>query len=252
MEGRTHSDRAYEYQSPEVRKMHAAQKVQEKKEEEESILKRRANAFHRDLFGRSAAHGDPEATMSARPSKGTASHEEHLIVDQAMPHHAITVEALERNFLAADDEKDKVHEQPIESRAEESLPERVAVEEARVASLNQGLATEAVAASQGEQAGIQEQPRSLNICVLRGVPSCSQAMPAPTWTTCEEVLKSMVPSTYNEPCWFWTDGSAYSNSIVPDAALAIIADRFQSRSQRLRAIRTGQYDHDSFQVIFYQ
>lgn len=91
MDSKTHSDRAYEqkcsqvfeYQSPEVRKMHAAQKMQEKKEEQESILKRRANCFYSDLFGRSAAYDDPEATMlSARRSKGRASHEEHLIVHQ--------------------------------------------------------------------------------------------------------------------------------------------------------------------------
>lgn len=91
MDSKTHSDRAYEqkcsqvfeYQSPEVRKMHAAQKMQEKKEEQEAILKRRANCFYSDLFGRSAAYDDPEATMlSARRSKGRTSHEEHLIVHQ--------------------------------------------------------------------------------------------------------------------------------------------------------------------------
>eukprot|EP00438_Fugacium_kawagutii_P026320 Skav210229 [mRNA] locus=scaffold2884:19594:25218:+ [translate_table: standard] len=92
-EAKTHSDRAYEqkcsqvleYQSPEARRpmegapsnsQHAPRK------EEESILKRRANAFYSDLFGRSAAYDDPEATMSARRSKGRASHEEHLIVHQ--------------------------------------------------------------------------------------------------------------------------------------------------------------------------
>eukprot|EP00913_Durusdinium_trenchii_P007294 g6856.t1 len=93
MDSKTHSDRAYEqkcsqvfeYQSPEVRKMHAAQKMQEKKEEcieEESVLKRRANAFYSDLFGRSAAYDNQEAMLSARRGKNRTSHEEHLIVHQ--------------------------------------------------------------------------------------------------------------------------------------------------------------------------
>ncbi|CAK9036466.1 unnamed protein product [Durusdinium trenchii] len=62
--------------------MHAAQKMQEKKEEEESVLKRRANAFYSDLFGRSAAYDNQEAMLSARRGKNRTSHEEHLIVHQ--------------------------------------------------------------------------------------------------------------------------------------------------------------------------
>jgi len=90
-DGKTHADRAYEqkcsqvfeYQSPEVRKMHADQKRQERREEQESDMKRRANVYYSDLFGRSAAYEDAEVLLSARSRpKSRTGHEDHLIVHQ--------------------------------------------------------------------------------------------------------------------------------------------------------------------------
>jgi len=88
---KTHADRAYEqkcsqvleYQSPEVRNIHAEQKRQERREEQESDMKRRANVYYSDLFGRSAAYEDPEVLLSARSRpKSRAAHEDHLVVHQ--------------------------------------------------------------------------------------------------------------------------------------------------------------------------
>eukprot|EP00440_Ansanella_granifera_P018977 gb/GFBE01020620.1/.p1 GENE.gb/GFBE01020620.1/~~gb/GFBE01020620.1/.p1 ORF type:complete len:435 (+),score=87.75 gb/GFBE01020620.1/:1-1305(+) len=88
---RSHADRAYEqkcstvfdYHSPEVRNMHASQRIQDKREEQDGDLKRRANVYYSDLFGRSAAYDGPEQVMqSARRPKTRGSNEDQMIVHQ--------------------------------------------------------------------------------------------------------------------------------------------------------------------------
>lgn len=90
-ESKSHADRAYEqkcsnvfdYQSPEVRHVHASQRMETKKEEIDGDQKRRANVYYSDLFGRSAAYEGPDQVMqSSRRPKSRGSHEDQIVVHQ--------------------------------------------------------------------------------------------------------------------------------------------------------------------------
>lgn len=41
-----------------------------------------------------------------------------------------------------------------------------------------------------------------------------------------------ISSSYNEPVWIWTDGSAVNSGIARDASLALLADRFLSHKEK--------------------
>jgi len=88
---RSHSDRAYEqkcsrvfdHQSPEMRQAHASEKMETRKEEQAGDLKRRANVYYSDLFGRAADQTSAEDPMaSGRRPKSRGSHEDQLVVHQ--------------------------------------------------------------------------------------------------------------------------------------------------------------------------
>jgi len=88
---RSHSDRAYEqkcsrvfdHQSPEMRQVHASEKMEIRKEEHAGDLKRRANVYYSDLFGRSADQTPAEEVMaSSRRPKSRFSNEDQLVVHQ--------------------------------------------------------------------------------------------------------------------------------------------------------------------------
>mmetsp|Transcript_37983 Transcript_37983/g.68638 ORF Transcript_37983/g.68638 Transcript_37983/m.68638 type:complete len:435 (+) Transcript_37983:63-1367(+) len=88
---RSHADRAYEqkcsrvfdYQSPEMRHVYASEKQETKKEEQADDLKRRANVYYSDLFGRSAEMAPPEEVMSSsRRPKSRGSNEDQIVVHQ--------------------------------------------------------------------------------------------------------------------------------------------------------------------------